>query len=354
MITQKFTYNLALLLLLLLFIHNQIHANPSISPRIEQPIVKDIFGTIPEHFDEYEVILQPDQLKPEWWAGAPSVVQDDEGVFWMACRMRSAELPRGLRGYEIRILRSEDGIHFENVHQISNDDVPMKGFERPALLIDPNSGQFKLYACGPWQDGPWSIIKFDDADSPMEFDPSTARAVISPLGKEYERDVIPIEYKDPVIVYAEGAYHAYLIGYLRRNERIYHFKSEDGEQWHPVGNPYESVMELDGWHDFFVRPASLLSVGVGYLFIYEGSSVKWYDPVYNICTGIAFTFDLHEMIDLTPKSPLVCSNTPNEYFSTFRYSHWMKVNNEIWVYAEVATPGEYHEIRLYRLPNPTR
>ncbi len=329
-------------------------ANDSIPPRIEQPKVKNIFGSLPNHFEDYDVILQPDELKPEWWAGAPSVAQDDEGVFWMACRMRSAELPRGLRGYEIRILMSGDGVHFEKIHHISNNDVPMKGFERPALLIDPETKQFKLYACGPWQDGPWSIIKFDDADTPADFDPTTARAVISPLGKEYGRDIIPIEYKDPVIVHAEGAYHAFVIGYLRRNERIYHFKSEDGEQWQPVGNPYKSVMELKGWHDFFIRPASVLPVGVGYLFLYEGSSVKWYDPVYNICTGVAFTFDLHEMTDLTPESPLVCSNTPNEKFSTFRYSHWMKVEDEIWVYAEVATPGEYHEIRLYRLPNPTR
>lgn len=327
------------------FSQNDSYALPE---RLETPRVSD-FGNLADSFKSHEMVLQPDKLEPEWWAGAPSVVQDEDGVFWMACRMRSAELPRGLRGYEIRILRSEDGVEFERVHAISNQDVPMKGFERPALLIDPHSGRFKLYACGPWQGGPWSIIKFDDAETPAEFDASTARSVISPLDKAYERDVIPIEYKDPVIVYAAGAYHAYLIGYMRRNERIYHFTSDDGEAWQPVGSPYESVMELSGWHDFFIRPASVLPAGVGWFFIYEGSSVKWHDPVYNICTGLAFTFDLHTMIDLTPDAPLVCSDTPNELFATFRYSHWMRVGDEIRVYAEVATPGEYHEIRLYRI-----
>ncbi len=316
---------------------------------ISQQVPTSLYGNVPQQFEAYDVILQPDQLEPEWWAGAPSVARGDGGVFWMACRLRSAELPRGLRGYEIRILRSDDGVAFEKAHSIFAADVPIQGFERPALLRDPDTKQWKLYACGPWQDGPWSIIKFDDADSPDVFDATTARAVISPIKKQYDRDVVPVEYKDPVIVYANGAYHAYVIGYMRRNERIYHFSSQDGETWAPVGGPYQSIMPLAGWHNFFVRPSSVLPLGVGWLFVYEGSSVSWYDPVYNVQTGLAYTFDLHNVIDLTPGGPLLKSSTPNQYFSTFRYSHWIEVGNEIWVYAEVAAKDETHQIRLYRI-----
>lgn len=43
------------------------------------------------NFEKYEVILEPDKNAPEWWAGAPSVVRDEAGIFWMACRMRSPE-----------------------------------------------------------------------------------------------------------------------------------------------------------------------------------------------------------------------------------------------------------------------
>jgi len=86
----------------------------------------------------------------------------------------------GLRGYEIRILRSADGIHFSKVHSLPREKVPIPGFERPALLTDPQTGRFKLYGCGPWKSGPWSIIKFDDADNPAKFQPSSARAVIQP------------------------------------------------------------------------------------------------------------------------------------------------------------------------------
>lgn len=307
-------------------------------------------GSLQRYFETYDVILRPDKIEPEWWAGAPSVERGEDGVFWLACRMRSAELPRGLRGYEIRIMRSDNGAHFEKVHSIRAEDLPMKGFERPALLMDPHTKKWKLYACGPWQDGPWSIIKFDDVDSPEQFDPQTARAVIRPIEKQYDRDVMPVEYKDPVIAYADGAYHAYLIGYMRRNERIYHFSSQDSETWAPVGDPHQSVMQLTGWHDFFIRPSSLLPIGAGWLFAYEGSSVNWYDPVYNVQTGLAFTFDLRHMIDLTPDAPLLKSSTPNQHFSTFRYSDWVDVGDEYWVYAEVADQDETHEIRRFRLP----
>jgi len=300
-------------------------------------------------FETYDVILEPDVDEPEWWAGAPSVVRDSSGIFWLACRMRTANAPRGLRGYEIRILRSKDGIHFQKVLSIKREEVPIPGFERPALLIDPTTRRFKLYACGPWRGGPWCIVKFDDAEDPSQFRPNTARPVIQPLPKSYERDITVREYKDPFIFHAEGRFHCYVIGYVRRNERIFHFASEDGERWEPVGDPEQPVMDLCGWHNFFVRPACVLPLGVGYLFVYEGSNVSWYDPVYNIATGLGFTFDLHHVVDLTPNSPLVVSTTPSDHFATWRYSHWLRVGDELWVYAEVAKPNEANEIRLFRL-----
>jgi hypothetical protein len=305
-------------------------------------------AAITAKFTEYDVVLRPDKDEAEWWAGAPSIVHDN-GVFWLAARMRTPDATRGLRGYEIRILRSEDGIDFKPVHSIKREDLPIPGFERPALLKDPVTGKFKLYACGPFGDQPWNIIKFDDADSPDQFDPKTARTVIAPPAKTYERDQAVIEYKDPVIIYAQGAFHGYVIGYMRRNERIYHFTSSDGETWQPVGNPYNAVMDLSGWHDFFIRPSAVLPLGMGYLFVYEGSKTDWYDPVYNVCLGLGFTFDLHHITDLTPNGPLAVSTTPSEHFALLRYSVWLDMGREIWVYAEANAPNDTHEIRRYRL-----
>jgi hypothetical protein len=308
-----------------------------------------LLGRVPAKFRDYQVVLGPDKDQPEWWAGAPSVVRDRSGTFWLACRMRTADSPRGLRGYELRILRSQDGIHFEKVHSIRREDVPIPGFERPALLLDPKTGRFKLYACGPWQSGPWSIIKFGDANDPTLFQPASAKVVLAPARPTYEREVVITGYKDPFILHAEGQYHCYVIGVLRQTERIYHFRSDDGERWEPVGSPRQSIMDLTGWHDFYVRPACVVPVGTGYLFVYEGSNGDWFDPVYNIATGLGFTFDLHHITDLTPDRPLVASTTPSAHFQTWRYSHWLRVGDELWAYAEVAKPNESNEIRLFRL-----
>ena len=116
----------------------------------------------------------------------------------------------------------------------------------------------------------------------------------------------------------------------------------------PVGDVNKPIMDLNSWHNFFIRPASVLPLGIGYLFIYEGSSTQWYDPVYNIGTGFGFTFDLHNIIDLTTESPMFISTTADGFY-TFRYSHWMWVDGEIWVYAEVANENRSHEIRLTRI-----
>lgn len=312
------------------------------------PLVANEYQHIFAKFKQYDVILEPEKDAEDWWAGAPSVVRDASGTFWLACRMRTAQSPRGLRGYEIRVLKSQDGITFETVRNIACEAVPIPGFERPALLIDPVSKKFKLYLCGPFQNGPWVILKLRDVDDPVNFDPSTATPVIQPPDKKYDRDVSVLEYKDPFILFAQGQYHCYVTGYIRRNERLFHFISADGEKWRAVGDVNQPIMDLTGWHNFFIRPASVLPLGIGYLFIYEGSSTQWYDPVYNVATGFGFTFDLHHVTELTDLSPIAVSTTPG-LFHTLRYSHWMWVDGDIWVYAEVARSNNSNEIRLFRI-----
>src|SRR5690606_5754906 len=110
------------------------------SSHVSMPRPDPALSAITAKFTDYEVILRPDEDKPEWWAGAPSIVYD-AGVFWLAARMRTQESTRGLRGYEIRILRSGDGVNFETVHRLKREDVPIPGFERPALLKDPATGK---------------------------------------------------------------------------------------------------------------------------------------------------------------------------------------------------------------------
>jgi hypothetical protein len=299
-------------------------------------------------FTRYNVILEPDRDVPEWWAGAPSVTRDPAGRFHLACRMREGDSPRGRRGYEVRILGSDDGLYWERIHAIRRQDVPIPGFERPALLRDPHSGAFKLYLCGPWQEGPWCIMKLDDVADPRQFEAASCRPVLR--AEDLDLPGL-VSLKDPFILHTQGQYHMLVIGNTRyadgHAERTFHFVSDDGGAWSPVGDGL--AMDLGGWHNFYVRPGCVVPVGCGYLFVYEGSHYTWHDPGYNIATGLAFTLDLRTFTDLTLDEPLVSSTTPGDY-RTWRYSHWLRVGDELWAYAEVARPNNTNEIRLFRLP----
>jgi hypothetical protein len=301
----------------------------------------------PARWDDYVTVLKPDRDEAEWWAGAPSVAIGPDGRTYLAVRMREGLSPRGRRGYEVRLLASDDGVHFEPIAHIRREDVPIGGFERPALLYDAARGLFRLYLCGPWpHDGTeeWCILRLEDVADPAKFRAETARAVLCAPAPEGDRDYGVRGYKDPFVCIADGVYHMLVIGY--RPERTYHFVSDDGDAWTPVGaGPW---FDHAGWHTFFTRPACLLPLGAGWLFVYEGSHPEWRDPPYNIATGLAWTPDLLRCVDLTPEAPFLRSTTPGKYHA-WRYSHWLWRDGELWAYAEVACPNDTNEVRLFRV-----
>lgn len=306
-----------------------------------------MFENIVSRLAQYDVVLVPDEDTPEWWAGAPSVVRAADGTFFLAARMREGKSKRGLRGYEVRILESADGRTFTPIHRIRREEAGVPGFERPALVIDPESGQFRLYGCSPLDAG-WSILKFDDANHPAAFDPSTARPVLQPAPGN-DAFASTKGYKDPFVFRAGGLWHMLVIGF-DCVERIYHFTSDDGEDWRP--DSPRPMMENAGWHNFYTRPACVVPMAVGYLLVYEGSDASWRDPVYNIATGLAYSPDLSTVVDLTPEAPLLVSTTPGDYH-TWRYSHWLTVDDKLFVYFEAARPNNTNEIRLGILDIPS-
>lgn len=292
----------------------------------------------------YEVVLEPDENVPEWWAGAPSVARGPDGILYLAARMREGNSPKGKRGYEVRILESRDGgRRFEPIHRIPREAAGVAGFERPALVVDPASGKFKLYGCAGVTNG-WGVLKWDDADHPALFDPKTVRPVLT--GQKSEEGFACVTgYKDPFVFWDRDRWRMFALGY-DNIERIYHFESGDGEAWRPAAEG--PVMENTGWHNFYMRPACVVPLPVGYLFVYEGSHVSWRDPVYNIATGLAYSPDLIRFIDLTPDAPLLRSTTPGDYH-TWRYSHWLPDGPRWLIYFEAARPNNTNEIRMAEL-----
>jgi len=299
-----------------------------------------MFSELVHALARYQVILEPDQNTPEWWAGAPSVVRGDDGSFYLAARMREGHSPRGMRGYEIRILQSRDGYHYEPILHLRREDVRVPGFERPALVRVPETGLYRLYLCAGLERG-WAILRCEDTQDPARLDPHTVRRV---LWEDYPDDgfVHVTGYKDPFILHEGKLWHMFVIG-TDRVERVWHFVSEDGDRWeHAEPGPF---MDNSGWHNFATRPACVVPLGVGYLFVYEGANLSWRDPVYNIATGLAYSPDLTHCLDLTPEAPLLMSTTPGQYH-TWRYSHWLPVGERLFVYFEAARPNNTNEIRL--------
>lgn len=298
-------------------------------------------------WSQYVTVMRPDKDEPDWWAGAPSIAMGPDGRTFMAVRMREALSPRGRRGYEVRILDSDDGIAFNKNKGLKREDVPIEGFERPSLLYNSVMDKFRIYLCGPWPyegEGNWCILRLEDVADPGDFDPSTARPVLCPDPPQGERDYGVKGYKDPFVWFDGERYHMLVIGY--HPERTYQFISEDGDDWKRVGDgPW---FDLGGWHTFYTRPACILPMGAGWLLVYEGSHPEWFDPPYNIATGLAWTPDMRSVVDLTPESPYLKSSTPGRYH-TWRYSYWMWRESRLWVYAEAACPNDTNEVRLYRL-----
>lgn len=289
---------------------------------------------------QYHVVLEPDKNLTDWWAGAPSAALGPDGAFYVAARMREADSPRGRRGYEIRILKSTDGIHFAPINRLTREAAGVEGFERPALAFDPASGKFRLYGCATNGHG-WWIIRFDDVADPADFMAKSARPVLAHTPNT-DRYPAFTGYKDPVVFFTEVRWHMMVIG-CDFVERIHHFVSDDGDVWTPAA-PLP-IMENTGWHNFFTRPASVLPMPVGYLLIYEGSHFTWTDPAYNIATGLAFSPDLQRFHDLTPDAPLLKSDTPGDYH-TWRYSHWLRAGDRVFVYFEASRPNNTNELRV--------
>ena len=62
--------------------------------------------------EESELAIGPPGAGPGYWAGAPSAVLGDDGIY-LAYRLRRP-VGRG-RGYAHGVARSEDGVHFETL-----------------------------------------------------------------------------------------------------------------------------------------------------------------------------------------------------------------------------------------------
>src|SRR5215813_13036341 len=112
------------------------------------------------------VVVTPPGAGPGYWAGAPSAVLADEGIY-LAYRLRRP-LGDG-RGYAVAVARSADGVRFETVATIRREWMQAESLERPCLVHTP-AGRWRLYlSCATPGTKHWRVELLEAGD-PSRFD----------------------------------------------------------------------------------------------------------------------------------------------------------------------------------------
>ncbi|HEY1624454.1 MAG TPA: hypothetical protein VGG16_11710 [Streptosporangiaceae bacterium] len=139
-----------------------------------------------------EVSISPPGTGPGYWAGGPSAVLGDDGIY-LAYRMRR---PIGAgRGYAVRVARSADGVRFDTLLTITREQFAADSLERPALVRGTDGGWRLYLSCATPGTKHWRV-ELLRADHPAGFD---ARDRVTVLPGDSKTGV-----KDPVIRQQDG------------------------------------------------------------------------------------------------------------------------------------------------------
>ena len=147
--------------------------------------------------DDAVTAVEPPGQGSGYWAGAPSAVAADGGVY-LAYRLRR---PVGSgRGYAVGIAFAADGVHFgDPLAVIAKEELDTDSLERPELVQLPEGGWRLYLSCATTGTKHWRV-EATDAAHPAEFD--VRRRVVVLPGDPRKRAV-----KDPVITWHGGRWH---------------------------------------------------------------------------------------------------------------------------------------------------
>lgn len=209
------------------------------------------------------VAVGPPDTKPGAWAGAPSSIWTDDGIY-LACRVR---LPVGEgRGIANVIARSTDGVRFTTVAEVGKDRFAAESLERPALIRTPE-GRWRLYVSAATPGTKHWRVELLEADDPAALPHAPARTVLA--GDE------ATGVKDPVLLRtADGTWHLWASCHPLESwddaDRMttWYATSPDGVDWRWRG---EALAGRPGrWDARGVRVSSVLADGDTLLAAYDG------------------------------------------------------------------------------------
>jgi hypothetical protein len=284
-----------------------------------------------------ELVVPPAAAGPGSWAGAPSVLRDEESVWWLAYRMRR---PVGQgRGYANVVARSADGVRFEAVTRVMSDAFGAESLERPALVRTPE-GRWRLYvSCATPGTKHWRVELLE-------------AATVEELAGAESRTVLPgsaaAAVKDPVVRFADGVWHLWAsvhpLDDPEATDRMWtdHATSPDGVSWTWEGTVLAGTP--GSWDARGVRISTVFLDGAGGWALYDGrasAEENWEER-----TGLARAADGRFVAD--PGGPLLASpHLPG----ALRYADAVALPDGAvrWFY-EATRPDGAHELRTVLLP----
>jgi hypothetical protein len=141
-----------------------------------------------------EVAIAPPGAGPGNWAGAPSSVLTEDGIY-LAYLLRR---PVGEgRGYAVVVARSADGVRFQTLLTVRRQQLAAESLERPCLVRTPG-GRWRLYlSCATPGTKHWRV-ELPEAAQPAAF-ATRGRLVVLPGDSK-------TAVKDPVIQYRDGSW----------------------------------------------------------------------------------------------------------------------------------------------------
>jgi hypothetical protein len=288
----------------------------------------ELLATLPS-YDDVELVVPAPDHGPGNWAGAASAVVVD-GVFWLTWRVRRP-LTDG-RGVAVVVARSDDGIHFEPVADVTRDAFGAESFERPVLVALPDGGWRLYLSCATPGSKHWWVDSLT-APTPESLPRGERRIVLR--GDEHTA------VKDPVVTGGPDGWEMWLcchpLDEPGQEDRMTtrRLTSADGLSWLDHG---EVLAGRPGeWDARGARVTTVLPGDPGAV-LYDGridAAANWYET-----TGLA-RWDGHRLVPDASVAPIASPHSDG----AFRYASAVALpDGRTRFYVEMARPDGAHDL----------